>query len=101
MSEHQHRTDEGRETRESYRQARTAFDALNIEDKAVFLVEAVASTLARGLQSAGQTLADEIDRAFRTRPHDDAPEQPSEDEAADAVADDLEDALDDDDKPRH
>lgn len=52
---------------ESYERARRAFDDMGIDDKAVFLVEAAASTLARGVQEAGHVLADELERAFGGR----------------------------------
>lgn len=50
--------------REQYTRTRTEFDHLAIEDKALFLIEATVSTLARGLEEAGQVLANELDRWF-------------------------------------
>ena len=47
-----------------YRQAREAFDHLKIEDRAVFLLEATVSTVARGVEDAGRVLANELDRMF-------------------------------------
>ena len=47
-----------------YHQAREAFDDLKIEDRAVFLLEATVSTVARGVEEAGRILADELDRLF-------------------------------------
>ena len=47
-------------TRERYRHLRDEFDGLKIEDKALFLVEAAASTVARG--------ADGVRRAGSARP---------------------------------
>ena len=47
-----------------YRQAREAFDGLKIEDRAVFLLEATVSTVARGVEEAGRVLANELDRMF-------------------------------------
>lgn len=52
--------------RKRYHQAREAFDDLKIEDRAVFLLEATVSTVARGVEEAGRALADEFDRFFRT-----------------------------------
>ena len=49
-----------------YRQAREAFDDLKIEDRAVFLLEATVSTVARGIEDAGRALANELDRMFST-----------------------------------
>lgn len=40
-----------------YDEARSRFEELDVEEQASFLVEATASTLARGLEEAGQTLA--------------------------------------------
>lgn len=71
-----------------YDEARRAFEPLRIEEKAIFLVEAAITTLARGLDQAGQTLADELDRAFR-RAHD-APADATGDAAPDAETDDPE-----------
>ena len=53
-------------THEAYQRARDAFDELNIEKKATFLVEAAVSTLARGLASASEALGSEFERAFET-----------------------------------
>lgn len=52
---------------ERYERARSEFDHLRIEDKAIFLLEATVSTMARALEDAGHALADEIDSWFR--PH--------------------------------
>ncbi len=53
---------------EEYERARSAFDDLKLEDRAVFLIEATVSTIARGVDKVGRVLADELDRLFRTRP---------------------------------
>jgi hypothetical protein len=63
---------------EEYRQARAAFDTLNIGDQAVFLVESVVAVMARGLEEAGRTLAHALDDLFRPAPEAAA----EEDEAA-------------------
>lgn len=52
--------------RKQYRQAREAFDGLKMEDRAVFLLEATFSTVARGVEEAGRALADELDQVFRS-----------------------------------
>lgn len=65
--------------REQYARARTEFDHLSVEDKALFLIEATAATLARGVEEAGRALADEIDRWFH-RAED--PDEATEEEAA-------------------
>ncbi len=57
-------THESHKDKEAYEDTRRTFDDLPLEDKAVFLIEATASTLARGLQQAGHALAEEVDRAF-------------------------------------
>lgn len=53
---------------EAYERARDAFDDMKIEDRAVFLIEATVSTIARGIDQAGRAVADELDRLFRMRP---------------------------------
>lgn len=50
---------------EQYERARGAFDELGIEDRAVFLIEAVVTTMAEGVEKAGRVLADELDGLFR------------------------------------
>lgn len=53
--------------RERYDRARSEFDHLRIEDKAVFLIEATVSTMARALEEAGTAFASEVDSWFRPR----------------------------------
>lgn len=55
-----------RDSQERYRDLRESFDELQIQDKALFLVEAAVSTLARGIEQAGETLADEMGDLFRS-----------------------------------
>jgi hypothetical protein len=50
---------------DSYDQARHRFDELDLEGQTRFLIEASASTLARGLECVGQTLADELGDMMR------------------------------------
>jgi hypothetical protein len=59
---------EDKERRARYQRTRAEFDELAIEDKAVFLVEATVSTIARGVEEAGRKLAEELDTLFRTEP---------------------------------
>lgn len=47
-----------------YEQARSAFDDLGIEDKAVFLMEAATRTITRGIEDGARRLSDELNRAF-------------------------------------
>lgn len=54
-----------RYSQEQYRRLRESFDELQIQDQALFLVEAAVSTLARGIEQAGETLADEVGDVFR------------------------------------
>jgi hypothetical protein len=49
---------------ERFHEARRQFDELKLEDKAVFLLEATVTTLARGLEHAGKALGDAMERAF-------------------------------------
>lgn len=53
------------DSRDSYDEARRSFDDLEVEDRARFLVEAAASTLAHGLVQAGEALADGLEEAIR------------------------------------
>lgn len=53
------------ERKEQYKRVRNEFEDLQIEDKALFLLEAMVSTVARGVEQAGKGFADEIDKAFR------------------------------------
>lgn len=48
-----------------YKEARRRFDDLDVEDRARFLLEASLSTIAQGLQWAGQQLADSLDETMR------------------------------------
>jgi hypothetical protein len=50
-----------------YDQARRSFDELDVEEQATFLVEATASTLARGVQTVGEALADRLEEVLRRR----------------------------------
>lgn len=49
-----------------YRRARNDFEDFDFEQKATFLVEAMTSTLARGLEEAGKALSDEFGELFRS-----------------------------------
>lgn len=53
--------------REQFDKTRHEFEQLRTEEKAVFLVEAVASTLARGVEQVGKVVVEEIDRVFKKR----------------------------------
>jgi hypothetical protein len=53
------------ESRTRYDDARRSFDDLDVEERARFLVEATASTLAHGLLQAGEVLADGLEDAIR------------------------------------
>jgi hypothetical protein len=50
---------------EQYQRVREAFDSLGVTDRATFLLEATAATLAHGLEEAGRAVADELDNFFR------------------------------------
>lgn len=53
------------ESSNRYDKARRNFDDLDVEERARFLVEATASTMARGLLQAGEALADGLEEAIR------------------------------------
>lgn len=46
---------------DSYRRIRDDFDGLDLEHQATFLVDATVSLLAKGIETAGRALADEVD----------------------------------------
>lgn len=48
-----------------YDEARGRFEELDVEERASFLVEATASTLARGVEEAGQALAEGLQELAR------------------------------------
>lgn len=47
-----------------YKEARRQFDELDAEDRARFLLEASLSTIAKGLEWAGQELADSLEETI-------------------------------------
>jgi len=51
-----------------YDEARRQFEELDVEEQASFLVEATASTLARGVLQAGKVLAGELENLLRRTP---------------------------------
>lgn len=51
---------------DQYNDARRRFEDLDLEEQASFLVEAGASTLARGVREVGDVLADGLRDALRT-----------------------------------
>jgi hypothetical protein len=53
--------------KEQYKRARTDFEDLEIEDKAVFLLEATVTTIARGIEQFGRVVSDQINDAFGRR----------------------------------
>jgi hypothetical protein len=58
-----------------YRHTREAFHELPLEQQARFLIEATASTMARGLEVVARSVADDMEEAFRSA-------EPTEEEAA-------------------
>jgi hypothetical protein len=55
----------GKSDDSAFEQARRSFQDLNLQDRAVFLVEAAVSTLAKGLEDATETLSQEIDAILK------------------------------------
>lgn len=53
------------ERKEKYKRVRTEFEDLEIEDKALFVLEATISTVARGIEQFGRGFADEIEKTFQ------------------------------------
>lgn len=50
---------------QQYERIRDDFEHLDAADKARFLIEATVTTMARGLEQAGRSLADELDEIFQ------------------------------------
>jgi hypothetical protein len=59
-------------TDESYDRMRRDFEGLEVEQQARFLVEASASTLAKGIEAVGRALADGLEDAVGRGPRSDA-----------------------------
>jgi len=55
---------QNRENSDQYKNARHAFDDLAWDQKALFIIEATFTTLARGLEEAGRSLGRMIDDTF-------------------------------------
>lgn len=52
------------ERKEQYKRVRTDFEDLTIEDKALFILEATITTLARGVEQIGRVVSDQINDIF-------------------------------------
>jgi|GEM_PF-5424477 hypothetical protein len=63
---------------EQYRRARTEFESLELEDRAVFLLEATVATVARGLDELGRLVARQLDDLFKTPPFGEERPQPGD-----------------------
>ncbi|NBC19128.1 MAG: hypothetical protein GVY18_17635 [Bacteroidetes bacterium] len=72
-----------------YREAQSAFDRLRVDEKAIFLVEATLSTVARGIEEVGSALADELETLFQQE-HDPSHAHEAEQGSSDAEATDSE-----------
>lgn len=53
---------------EQYRRTRSEFESLEMEDRAVFLLEATVATVARGLDELGRLVARQLDELFKSPP---------------------------------
>ncbi len=49
---------------EQYKRVRENFDELPLEDKATFLVEAMFSTMTKGIETAGKAVSEELESIF-------------------------------------
>jgi hypothetical protein len=56
--------EQNKETNEQYRRARDEFDALKIEEKAIFMVEAAFSMLAQGIESIGNLFSEQVNKVY-------------------------------------
>jgi len=77
-----------------YRHTREAFHELPLEQQARFLVEATASTMARGLEVVARSVADDMEEAFRSADPG-ATEEPNAPAGEASDPDDTRDAPDD------
>ena len=77
------------EQKEKYKRVRSEFEDLEIEDKALFLLEATVGTVARGVEQFGKGFAEEIDKAFRQakRERDEWAEESAEDKGSPGASD--------------
>ncbi len=57
--------EKAKNNREQYRQARDEFDSLNIEEKAIFLVESTFSMLAHGIEAVGTVFSEQINKVYQ------------------------------------
>lgn len=69
---------------EGYKEAREAFESLNIEEKAIFLVEGAVHTIARGIQDAFHALSVEVNSCFDHEDDENAAEEAASAEAEEA-----------------
>jgi len=102
-------SDKEKKRSKKYNRTREKFDELPLEEKATFLVEAVFTTLTKGIEQAGKAFSDELNSLFdqaRERAEQHAEESASEageageDEAGDTTdeaGDDQHDHSSDDD----
>lgn len=49
---------------EQYQETRRKFDEMELEDKAVFLLESTISTVARGVEQFSRVVADSLEKTF-------------------------------------
>lgn len=57
--------EKAKKDKEQYRQARDEFDSLNIEEKAIFLVESTFSMLAHGIEAFGAVFSEQINKVYQ------------------------------------
>ena len=76
-----------------YNRVREKFEELPLEDKATFLVEAVFTTLTRGVEQAGKAFSEELNSLF------DQARERAEQNAAEREAEEHDEADDGDESP--
>lgn len=65
-------TDQQDPRKEQYARVRNAFDELEIEDKAIFLIREAVNTIVEGVEAATRTIFDEFEVLFGGMPPADA-----------------------------
>lgn len=55
-------SEQNKESNEQYRKVRDEFDALKIEEKAIFMVESAFAMLAHGIESIGNVFSEQVNK---------------------------------------
>ena len=67
-------SEQNKETNEQYRKVRDEFDALEIEQKAIFMVESAFAMLAHGIEAIGSVFSEQVNKVCEDE--EEAPAKP-------------------------